>query len=477
VVTLGGSIAGAGLSTARIGGQLATASALAELGAELVEHHGQGQTQRLLSPAVQTTFLDRSAGRSHLAALTAYREVYERVRAASAELEGLREAARGRERELDLLAYQVHEIEAVGPREGETEELTAEEGRLAHVERLTEQASAAEHALTGEDGIADATAAMASALEGAAELDPTAADVSGRARSLATEIAELARDVRTYGEALLPDPGRLEEIRRRIADLKQLQRKYGPTDADVMVFLAEASERIRTLAGADDRIAEIEAALAAESEVAHERAATLTAGRTRAALALQEAVRAELEELGMPGATFEIRLATLDEPGAGGAERVELWFAASAGQPPRPLAKAASGGELSRVMLACRSVLADLDEVPTLVFDEIDAGIGGRAGLAVGRRLARLAAGRQVLVVTHLPQIACFADRHLRVTKTDGTASVDLLDGSDRTEELSRMLAGLAGSESAVTHAEELLAEADRLREGSAPLGKAGAVT
>jgi DNA repair protein RecN (Recombination protein N) len=476
-VILAGSRAGAGRSTARIGGQLATASALAELGAELVEHHGQGQTQRLLSPAVQTTFLDRSAGRSHLAALTAYREVYERVRAASAELEGLREAARGRERELDLLAYQVHEIEAVGPREGETEELTAEEGRLAHVERLTEQASAAEHALTGEDGIADATAAMASALEGAAELDPTAADVSGRARSLATEIAELARDVRTYGEALLPDPGRLEEIRRRIADLKQLQRKYGPTDADVMVFLAEASERIRTLAGADDRIAEIEAALAAESEVAHERAATLTAGRTRAALALQEAVRAELEELGMPGATFEIRLATLDEPGAGGAERVELWFAASAGQPPRPLAKAASGGELSRVMLACRSVLADLDEVPTLVFDEIDAGIGGRAGLAVGRRLARLAAGRQVLVVTHLPQIACFADRHLRVTKTDGTASVDLLDGSDRTEELSRMLAGLAGSESAVTHAEELLAEADRLREGSAPLGKAGAVT
>ena len=179
----------------------------------------------------------------------------------------------------------------------------------------------------------------------------------------------------------------------------------------------------------------------------------------------------------MPGAVFEVRLVPLDEPGPGGAERAELWFSASPGQPARPLAKAASGGELSRVMLACRSVLADLDEVGTLVFDEVDAGIGGQAGLAVGRRLARLAGGRQVLVVTHLPQIACFADRHLRVTKDGGTASVERLEGPARAEELSRMLAGLAGSESAVTHAEELLAEADRLREGSARLRGAGAVT
>jgi DNA repair protein RecN (Recombination protein N) len=179
----------------------------------------------------------------------------------------------------------------------------------------------------------------------------------------------------------------------------------------------------------------------------------------------------------MPGAVFEARLLPLDEPGPGGAERAELWLSASPGQPERPLAKAASGGELSRALLACRSVLADIDEVGTLVFDEVDAGIGGQAGLAVGRRLARLAAGRQVLVVTHLPQIACFADRHLRVTKEHGTASVELLDGPSRTEELSRMLAGLAGSESAVSHAEELLAEAERLREGSAPLGRAGAVT
>ncbi len=476
-VILARSIARDGRSTARIGGQLATASALAELGEGLVEHHGQGQTQRLLAPAAQTAFLDRFAGDVHLVALGVYREAHDRLRASRAELEALREAARGRERELDLLAYQVNEIEAVGPQDGETEELTTEEGRLSHVERLMEQASSAEHSLTGEDGIADAAASLASVLEAAAELDPTAVEVAQRARAVAAETSELARDVRAYGEALLPDPERLQEIRERIAALKQLQRKYGPSDADVSAFLAEASERLRTLAGADDRIAELETEVATLTEQTRDRAATVTAGRTAASGALEVSVRAELEELGMPGAAFEVRLVPTEEPGPAGSERVELWFSPSPGQPVRALAKAASGGELSRVMLACRSVLADLDEVGTLVFDEVDAGIGGQAGLAVGRRLARLASGRQVLVVTHLPQIACFADRHLRVTKEGGTASVDLLDGAGRTEELSRMLAGLAGSESAVSHAEELLGEADRLRAETAELGRARAVT
>ncbi|MGH2679681.1 MAG: DNA repair protein RecN [Actinomycetota bacterium] len=463
-VILARSIARDGRSTARIGGQLATASALAELGAVLVEHHGQGQSQRLLAPVAQTGFLDRFAGDAHVVALGAYREVHDRSRIVRAELDALQEAARGRERELDLLAYQVNEIEGVGPLDGESDELAVEEGRLAHVERLTEQAVAAERALTGEAGIADAAAALASVLEGAAELDATAAEVAARARALAVESAELARDVRAYGEALLPDPERLEAVRERIAALKQLQRKYGPTDADVAAFLVEASERLGTLAGADDRIAELEADLANVTEQARDRAATVTAGRSAAAPLLQEAVRAELGELGMPGATFEVRLTALPDPGPGGAERAELWFSPSPSQPLRPLAKAASGGELSRVMVACRSVLADLDDVGTIVFDEVDAGIGGQAGLAVGRRLARLAAGRQVLVVTHLPQIACFADRHLRVTKDEGTAAVDLLEGVARAEELSRMLAGLTGSESAVSHAEELLAEADRHR-------------
>ena len=477
-VILARSIARDGRSTARIGGQLATASALSALGAGLIEHHGQGQTQRLLTPAAQTAFLDRFAGDTHLVALGSYREVHDRAREARAELEALREAARGRERELDLLRFQVDEIEGVAPSDGESEELSSEEGRLAHVERLTEHAAAAEQGLAGEGGIADAAATVAAELEAAAALDPGATDVATRARAAAAELAELGRDVRDYGEALVPDPGRLQVVRERIAELRQLQRKYGTTDADVLSFLAEASARLATLEGADDRIGALDAEVETLAAQAADRAATVTAGRRAASGTLRDAVRAELEELGMPGATFEVRLEDVEELGITGAERVELWFSPDPRQPVRPVAKAASGGELSRVMLACRSVLADLDDVGTLVFDEIDAGIGGQAGLAVGRRLARLAAGRQVLVVTHLPQIACFADRHLRVSKEAGAASVEVLDGGGRAEELSRMLAGLPGSESAVSHAEELLAEAERARSRSpATVGRARSVS
>jgi DNA repair protein RecN (Recombination protein N) len=189
------------------------------------------------------------------------------------------------------------------------------------------------------------------------------------------------------------------------------------------------------------------------------------AGRAAAAPRLASALTTEIGELGMPTAIVEVALEPIAEPGAGGAERVELRVAASPEAPMLPLARGASGGELSRIMLACRSVLADLDEIPTVVFDEVDAGIGGQAGLAVGRRLASLARTRQVIVVTHLPQIACFADRHVTIRKVEGTASLETLDGEARTRELSRMLAGLEASSHAASHAEELLAEAARLRD------------
>jgi DNA repair protein RecN (Recombination protein N) len=463
-VILARSIARDGRSTARIGGQLTTASALSEIGATLVDHHGQHQSQRLLAPAAQATFLDRFAGDTHVVALGAYREAFERRAAVRGEFEQLQEAARGRERELDLLGYQLREIESLDPHEGESEELALEEARLGQVERLLEQSGAAESVLTGDDGVVDAVGSLASALAGAADLDPSAEGLAGRARGLSAELAELARDLRSYREGLLIDPDRLQAVRERLGALRQLQRKYGATDADVLAFRDETAARVAAMEGADDRLAELATQLRSLEDDLGGRAATVTAGRGRAAGPLGEAVRGELEELGMPGASFEVRLLPLDALGANGAERVELWFSPSAGQALRPLVKAASGGERSRVLLACRSVLADLDDVGTLVFDEVDAGIGGEAGLAVGRRLARLAAGRQILVVTHLPQIACFADRHLRVVKEQETASVTVMDDRHRTEELSRMLAGLAGTDSAVSHAQELLAEAQRLR-------------
>jgi DNA repair protein RecN (Recombination protein N) len=362
------------------------------------------------------------------------------------------------------LAYQVREIESVDPRDGETESLTTDEGRLAHVERLLERATEAEAILAGDDPIGDAAAAVANALADAARLDPQAEALAERARSLSTELAELARDVRDYREGLSGDPDRLQGIRERLSVLKGLQRKYGATETEVLAFLEEAASRMTALATADERLAELSGETDGLLADLHERAGALTRGRAEAAPELAAALERELHQLGMPGATVTVELDPSPEIGPSGAERVELQLSPSPGQKSLPLAKTASGGELSRTMLACRSVMADLDDVPTLVFDEVDAGIGGEAGLAVGRRLARLTEGRQVLVVTHLPQIACFADRHFLVEKGSGIATVRVLSDDERVRELSRMLAGLTGSDGAVTHAEELLATASASR-------------
>ena len=321
-------------------------------------------------------------------ALGTYREAYDRLRSAVEELERLREDARGRERELDLLAYQLQEIEA--DRTSRRRVRGARRPRrlrLAHVEGLLERAAAAEQALVGDEAIADGVASLAGLLEAVADLDPSADDVARRARGLAAEVAELAWDVRTYREALLPDPERLQAVRERIAALKGLQRKYGPTDAEVVAFGEEVAERLAALSGSDDRIAALEGEVPGLSEEAEARARGHGTDATEAADALGAAVVAELEELGMPGSVLRGPAAPRRPARTGGAERAELWFSPSPSQPPAPLAKAASGGELSRAMLACRSVLADLDDVATVVFDEVDAGVGGQAGLAVGRRL------------------------------------------------------------------------------------------
>jgi DNA repair protein RecN (Recombination protein N) len=453
-----------GKSTGRIGGQLATASSLAAVGTALVEVHGQHQAQRLLAPAAQTAFLDRFAGDAHLLALAAYLETFDRWHATRVALAELTEASRGREREIDLLGYQVREIEAISPHPGETEALESEQARLAHVERLLEQAAVAEDALAGETSLADGMGVVASALEDAARHDGAADELARRAAGLAAEIAELARDTRSYRESLAPDPARLQQVRERLSALGGLRRKYGSTEDDVLTFLAATSARLDALATADERLDELAAEAEVLSDSLRERGAVLTSGRTAAAPTLAHAVERELHELGMPGAAVEVVLVATPDPGSTGYERVELGLSAAPGQRVAPLAKAASGGELSRTMLACRSVLADLDDIPTLVFDEVDAGIGGEAGLAVGRRLASLAQGRQVLVVTHLPQIACFADRHIFVDKQAGTATARVLDDDERIRELSRMLAGLTGSDGAITHAEELLAAASATR-------------
>ena len=464
-VILARSVGADGKSSARIGGQLTTASALSDVSARLIEIHGQHGSLRLLDPSTQTAFLDRYAGAQHLGAVAAYAESYQRATAARRALRRLEDDARDRERELDLLRYQVEEIRSVAPEPGETDALRSEENRLAHGERLLELAAAAEEILSAEGGVAEGAASVVRGLGSIVELDAAAAGLAARAEALAAEAAELGRDLRAYREGLALDPARLGSIRERIGELKGLQRKYGPGDAEVLAFLDEAAARILSLAGADERLEELRAEVDALGPAVTTLAEQVTAGRMGARTALADALGEEIQDLGMPGAAIQVALGSLPEPGPSGAERVEHRFRGGPGQPWLTFAKAASGGELSRVMLACRSVLADLDDVPTLVFDEVDAGIGGQAGLAVGRRLARLAMTRQVVVVTHLPQIACFADQHVRVRKDEGVAQLDVLDDRERIPELSRMLAGLEGSEHGASHAEELLAEAARSRQ------------
>jgi DNA repair protein RecN (Recombination protein N) len=449
-----------GRGRARISGRLTSASALGDLGSGLVEIHGQQHAQRLRTPATQTAFLDRAAGPEHLATLQAYRRAWEGWRELDGELRALREAERERERELDLLAYQVGEIEAVEPRPDETEELAIEEARLGNVERLAEVASRVDALLAGDRSAADGVREAASALGGAAAVDPSLATVAERAEALTAELDELLRDVRSWAGGLALDPERLGEVRDRLGALRSLRRKYGETDAEVLAFLDGARARLDLLTGTRDRRSELEGAVEAASAAAGELAERVTGGRRTAAPALAAALEGELHDLAMPAAVVRVELEPREALGPWGAEDAALAFSPGPGQPPRPLAKTASGGELSRAMLACRSVLADADDVPTLVFDEVDAGIGGEAGLAVGRRLARLAQDRQVIVVTHLPQIACFADRHVRVEKRGGRAAIRVLDDDERVHELSRMLAGLTDARGAVVHAEELLAAA-----------------
>ncbi|HEX5950434.1 MAG TPA: DNA repair protein RecN [Actinomycetota bacterium] len=458
-----------GRSTARVGGQLAPVSTLAELGAGLVEVHGQHQGLRLLSGVAQTSFLDRFIGAGHhdtlrtLAAETASR------RQTRARLDRLDEQTRERERELDLLAYQIREIESVDPQAGERQTLETELSRLAHAERLLELATGVEAAIAGDGGAGDALRAGAAALQAAADLDTGAGELARRAVALANEATELGRDLRAYFEGIQLDPTRLEDVRARIAALRDLERKYGEGEPEVLAFLDRARERASELGGAGHEREQLTADVGRLEHAVTDLAERVTRARRVSAGRLADAIGDELHELGMEGAEVVVDLVPLPEVSATGAERAELRLSGGPGQPVLPLAKVASGGELSRTMLACRTVLVDLDDVPTLVFDEVDQGIGGRTGVAVGRRLARLAARRQVVVVTHLPQIAAFADRHVRVRKRSGVAEVEVLEDAGRVAELSRMLSGLPETDAATTHAEELLAEAAKVRRAKRP--------
>ncbi|GAA2081032.1 DNA repair protein RecN [Streptomyces albiaxialis] len=471
-----------GRSRAHVGGRSVPVGLLAELSDDLVAVHGQTDQQGLLRAARQREALDRYAGEAVAVPLAAYGAAYKRLRAVSAELEELTTRARERAQEADLLRFGIDEVAAAEPQPGEDTELAAEAQRLGHAEALASAATTAHGALAGDpadpEGVDAATLVGGAhrALEAVRAHDPSLAALADRLGEVHILLSDVAGELAGYADDLDADPLRLAAVEERRAALTQLTRKYGEDISDVLAWAEQSAARLAELEGDDDRIGELTAERESlRGELAgHARA--LTEARADAAKRFADAVTEELAELAMPHArvSFDLKHTESTEDGNGleidgrtlafgphGTDEVELLLTPHPGAQPRPIAKGASGGELSRVMLAVEVVFAGADPVPTYLFDEVDAGVGGKAAVEVGRRLARLAKSAQVVVVTHLPQVAAFADRHLVVEKTDDgsvtRSGVQAMEGEDRVRELSRMLAGQEDSQLARAHAEELL--------------------
>lgn len=457
---VGRSISSEGRGRASVGGRTAPAGVLADLADDLVVVHGQSDQLRLRSAAAQRDALDRFGGPPVQDALAAYRDAYERWRALDHELRSLTDDRDARAREADELRAQVAEIEQAAPQPGEDAELSIRAERLANAEELRTAAATAHDALSG-DAEPDVTSLLAEArraLERAndpvlEELAGQVADLGYRASDVAAALAGYLADLDESG------PHELAAVEERRAVLAGLIRTHGSLDAAI-ALLDTGSARLAELDDDGDRVERLARERDAAASALDIAAAALTAARTDAAERLGTEVTAELRALAMPDA----RLSVAVSPGtasAAGRDDVAILLAPHPGADPRPVSRGASGGELSRVMLAIEVVIAAADPVPTFVFDEVDAGIGGAAAIEVGRRLARLAQSSQVIAVTHLAQVAAFATNHLTVVKAvDGsvTASdVRRLEGADREAEMARLLSGMPDSDAALTHARELL--------------------
>lgn len=470
-VVLARNLSAEGRSRAFVGGASVPVSRLAETTEVLVAVHGQSDQHRLLQQRAQRESLDRFGGDELARLLEAYAELFHRLRRTERELDDVVSTARERAREADVLRFGIGEVEAVGPTSGEDVELAAEESRLGFADTLRTAAESAREALSGDDPTAhDALSATASArgfLDGVREHDAEAGELGDRLAEITYLLSDVAADVASYAARLETDPQRLAAVSERRAALSALTRKYGDTVDEVLAWAESSTARLLELDSTDDRIEALRAEQAQLQEALTEAGERLSAARQEAAVRLSAQVTEELGLLAMPDASFGVAL-TRTGFTASGIDDVEFQLAANVGSAPRPLHKGASGGELSRLMLALEVALAGTSPVPTFVFDEVDAGVGGAAAVEVGRRLAQLARTAQVLVVTHLPQVAAYADRHVLVEKSDDgsvtSSGLSVLDDEARERELSRMLAGLADSDTALAHARELLQVAQEAR-------------
>jgi DNA repair protein RecN (Recombination protein N) len=453
-----------------IGGVQVPLTVGTDLVGEWITIHGQSEQLRLGTPERQLEVLDRFAGPELAAELAGYRRDYVTRKAAAEELAELTTRSQERARELDLLQFGLAEIERAAPQPGEDRELATEAQRLQAVDDLRLAAHTALVALAGEEDdfgdqaeaiglVGAARKALATVVAADPQLEPITTELAETAAGLADAASRLA----SYAAGLDADPLRLEWIAGRRAELAGLTRKYGADIDEVLAWSQQAAARVTALDAGDTRIEELRAQLADLDARLHATAGRLSALRGTAARQLAALVAEELKSLAMPKSRLEFRLDPA-ELGPHGADQVSLLFSANPGSTPAPLGKVASGGELSRVRLALEVVLATESTSATFVFDEVDAGVGGAVALEIGRRLARLAERCQVIVVTHLAQVAAFADRHFVVVKADDgtvtTSGVRLVEEESRVEVLARMMGGLESSESSLAHARELLASA-----------------
>ena len=467
-IVLGRRVSANGRTSAFVARRSAAAGDLRLLGSRLLAFYGQHEHRRLTLASAQLEVLDGFAGAAHLEARERYRERHRECRRIEAELAELRERVGARERDLDLFRYELQEIEEAAPDPGEEAELAAERDRLRHGERLRTAAATAHAAVTGGDeeaaGGAAAIAAAEASLREVGGVDAALDAHAERLAAVAVELTDLGGELRGYAEELDADPARLAVLEERLEVLDRLKRKHGGSVEAVLEHGERCRTEIARLEGAEERSTGLETALEEARAEREKLGKGLSRERRAAASGLEPRVREELERLAMPGARLEILIEPLAEGfGPNGRETVELRVAPNPGIEPAPLRDAASGGELSRVMLALTG-LGEAAGAPALVFDEIDAGIGGNTARVVGERLRALAAERQVLAITHLPQVASQAARHFVIEKDVGaepaTAAVTRIDGDELVTEICRMLGAESSDEAASRHARELLAAA-----------------
>jgi len=472
---IGSRLATAARSKALLGGRVVPQATMAQFTGALATVHGQADQVRLRTPSRQRAALDeygRSAQPHYAEVLSRYQELWESQAILQAQYETLTNAAAQRSREAELLRLSLTDIERVAPLSGEQTELASQAARLTNVESLRLAAGQAHDAMVGSE-LPDGDAASATllietarrALVQAATDDATLTPLAERAAEVGYLVADLATELASYLTGLDADPEQLEIVQARLSELNGLARRLGMSLDAIPEWADAAAKRLLELDNDENAITTIETQLAAVRVELLAAAGALTVARQQAATSLATAASAELAGLGMKDAELLISLAKV-ELGAAGQDLVEFQLLPHRGAPPSSLSKGVSGGELSRVMLALELTLAATNssnkelQLPTFVFDEVDAGVGGKAAVEVGRRLARLAQLTQVIVITHLPQVAAFADQHLVVEKLGGDTSVTVISGADREREIARMLSGSEGSATALSHARELLGSA-----------------